>query len=189
MLACRPVVVLDDPSGATSAPEPLLAAFVHEERLADAPVPEATPVVALTADPLGRASGTSAGRRISRIVPSMGDEFDAGTDPPGDAVTTGAETATMDQLLELAALAARAGLGDTDRVLSGRWLLSPAGAATGLLAPPACGAGVVLVNNRPGPVLEAGRRRAGHGGRAPRPPPAAGPPPAGLDPRAADAAR
>ena len=33
----------------------------------------------------------------------MGDEFDAGSDHPGDAVTTGAETATMDQLLELAA--------------------------------------------------------------------------------------
>lgn len=128
---------------------PLVAAFVSEERLADAPVAEATPVVALTADPLGRAS-RDLGRasNFSKIVPSMGDEFDAGADPPGDAVTAGVETATMGRLLELAAaLAARTGLGDTDRILSGRWLLTPAGAAAGLLAPLASGAGVVLISN------------------------------------------
>jgi uncharacterized protein (TIGR03089 family) len=128
---------------------PLVAAFVHEGRLADAPVPEATPVVALTADPLGRA-GRDLGRahNFSRIVPSMGDIFDASADPPGDAVTAGVETATMDQLLErAAALAGRTGLTDSDRLLSGRPLLTPDGAAAGLLAPLACGAGVVLVNN------------------------------------------
>jgi uncharacterized protein (TIGR03089 family) len=43
----------------------LVAAFVDEERLADAPVPEATPVVALTADPLGRA-----GRDLGRARPA-----------------------------------------------------------------------------------------------------------------------
>ena len=104
------VVVLDDPSGATSAPRtpPVVAAFVHEERLADAPVPEATPVVALTADLLGRASrDLGRAQNFSRIVPSMGDEFDAGTDPRRRRHHR-AETATMDQLLELAAaLAAR----------------------------------------------------------------------------------
>jgi uncharacterized protein (TIGR03089 family) len=128
---------------------PLVAAFVHEERLADAPVPKATPVIALTADPLGRAArDLGRAQNFSRIVPSMGDEFDASTDPPGDAVTAGAETATMGELLEsAAALAARTGLGDTDRLLSGRWLLTPAGAAAGLLAPLARGAGVVLVSN------------------------------------------
>jgi uncharacterized protein (TIGR03089 family) len=135
-----------DPGGPVP---PLVAAFVHEQRLADAAVPEATSVVALTADPLGRA-GRDLGRaqNFSSIVPSMGDEFDAGADPPGDAVTAGAETATMDQLLErAAALAARTGLGDTDRLLSGRSLLTPAGAVAGLLAPLACGAGVVLVGS------------------------------------------
>jgi uncharacterized protein (TIGR03089 family) len=126
---------------------PLAAAFVHEERLADAPVPEATPVVALTADPLGRPGGDlGRAQNFSRIVPSMGDVFDADTGPPGDALTAGAETATMDQLLErAAALAARTGLGDADRLLSGRPLLTAAGAAAGLLAPFAAGAGVVLI--------------------------------------------
>jgi uncharacterized protein (TIGR03089 family) len=139
-------VVKLDPGGPVP---PLVAAFVHEERLADAPVPEATPVVALTADPLGR-PGRDLGRaqNFSRIVPSMGDVFDADTGPPGDALTAGAETATMDQLLErAAALAARTGLGTSDRLLSGRSLVTPAGAVAGLLAPLACGAGVVLVNN------------------------------------------
>jgi uncharacterized protein (TIGR03089 family) len=145
------VVALDSSGGRQAPPRtpPLVAAFVAEERLADVPVPEAIPVVALTADPLGRA-GHDLGRaqNFSRIVPSMGDVFDAGADPPGDAVTAGVETATMGRLLELAAaLAARTGLGDTDRVLSGRWLLPPAGAAAGLLAPLASGAGVVLVSN------------------------------------------
>jgi uncharacterized protein (TIGR03089 family) len=128
---------------------PLVAAFVHEERLAHWPVPEATPLVALTADPLGRPAGDlGRAQNFSRIVPSMGDHFDAGTDPPGDALTIGATTATMDQLLErAAALAARTGLGDSDRLLSGRFLLNPDGAAAGLLAPLACGAGVVLVHN------------------------------------------
>jgi uncharacterized protein (TIGR03089 family) len=128
---------------------PLVAAFVHEERLAHWPVPEATPLVALTADPLGRPAGDlGRAQNFSRIVPSMGDHFDADAGPPGDALTIGATTATMDQLLErAAALAARTGLGDSDRLLSGRFLLNPDGAAAGLLAPLARGAGVVLVNN------------------------------------------
>jgi uncharacterized protein (TIGR03089 family) len=128
---------------------PLVAAFVHEERLADASVPGATPVVALTADPLGRPAGDlGRAQNFSRIVPSMGDVFDADTGPPGDALTAGAGTATVDQLLErAAALAARTGLGDGDRLLSGRRLLTPAGAAAGLLAPLVQGAGVVLVND------------------------------------------
>ena len=126
-----------------------MAAFVHEARLEHAPVPEATPVVALTADPLGRPGGDlGRAQSFSRIVPSMADAFDGGTDPPGDALTVGDGTATMGQLLaSAAALAARTSLGDTDRLLSGRPLLDPAGAAAGLLAPLACGAGVVLVSN------------------------------------------
>ena len=54
----------------------------------------------------------------------------------------------MAELLErAAALAARTGLGDGDRLLSGRPLLTVRGAAAGLLAPFLGGAGVVLVNN------------------------------------------
>jgi len=53
----------------------------------------------------------------------------------------------MAQLLErAAALAARTGLGDADRLLSGRRLLTADGAVAGLLAPFAYGAGVVLVS-------------------------------------------
>ena len=128
---------------------PLVAAFVHEERLAGAPVPEATPVVALTADPLGRA-GRDLGRaqNFSRIVASMGDDFDGGPGPDGAALVAGGEAVTMAGLLErAAALAGRTSLTDADRLLSGRPLLTPAGAAAGLLAPLASGAGVVLVHH------------------------------------------
>jgi uncharacterized protein (TIGR03089 family) len=133
----------------SGTPEHLVAAFVHEERLADVPVPEGTPVVALVADPLGRA-GRDLGRaqNFSRIVPSMADDFDGGPGPDGDALVAGGEAVTMAGLLErAAALAGRTGLTDADRLLSGRPLLTPAGAAAGLLAPLAAGAGVVLVHN------------------------------------------
>ena len=138
------VVALD-----SGTPGNLVAAFVHEERLAGAPVPEATPVVAFTADPLGR-PGRDLGRaqNFSRVVPTMGDEFDGGPDPAGAALTAGGAAATMPELLEeAAALAERTGLADSDRLLSGRPLLTPAGVVAGLLAPLAYGAGVVLVNN------------------------------------------
>jgi uncharacterized protein (TIGR03089 family) len=137
------VVVLDpgqlDPSG-------LVAAFVWEEHLAaTAAGLGEIPVVAVGADLLGR-GGHDLGRALSfaRIVPSMGDHFDGGPDP-GDALVASGETATMADLLgRAAALAARTGLGDGDRLLSGRPLLTPDGAAAGLLAPFAAGAGVVL---------------------------------------------
>jgi acyl-CoA synthetase (AMP-forming)/AMP-acid ligase II len=59
----------------------------------------------------------------------------------------------MAELLERAtALAARTGLTDADRMLSGRRLLTVGGAAAGLLAPFVAGAGVVL-----GRDLESGR--------------------------------
>ena len=136
------VVALD-----SGTPENLVAAFVHEERLADVAVPEAIPVVALTADPLGRPRrDLGRAQSFSGIVPSMADEFDSGTDPDGDALVAGGEAVTMPGLLELAAtLAERTGLGDTDRLLSGRPLLTAGGAAAGLLAPLVRGAGVVLV--------------------------------------------
>jgi uncharacterized protein (TIGR03089 family) len=132
-----------------AAPPDLVAAFVHEERLGDVSVPDGVPVIALTADPLGRAGRDLGGaRNFSGIVPSMGDVFDDAADPPGDALDAGGATATMDGLLErTAALAARTGLGSDDRLLSGRRLLSADGVVAGLLAPLASGAGVVLVND------------------------------------------
>jgi uncharacterized protein (TIGR03089 family) len=137
-------VVALDPDGAA---EDLAAAFVREELLAGAaPALEGTPVVALTADLLGRAT-SDLGRALSfsRVVPTMGDLFEAGPDPAGDALVTGEGAATMAELLErAAALAARTGLTDADRMLSGRRLLGVDGAVAGLLAPFAAGAGVVL---------------------------------------------
>ena len=129
-------------------PPDLVAAFVHEERLDEIGVPGNVPVLALAADPLGRAA-RDLGRalNISGIVPSMGDVVTDAADPPGDALIAGGESATMEQLLQrAAALAARTGLGEDDRLLSGRRLLTADGAVAGLLAPFAYGAGVVLVS-------------------------------------------
>jgi uncharacterized protein (TIGR03089 family) len=131
------------------APPDLVAAFVPEERLGDAPAGDQLPLFALTADPLGRA-GRDLGRarNFSGIVPSMGDVFDDAADPPGDALVAADGTATIDGLLErTAAFVARTGLGEGDRLLSGRRLLTVDGAVAGLLAPLAAGAGVVLVHD------------------------------------------
>jgi uncharacterized protein (TIGR03089 family) len=143
-------VVALDPASPDPPPEGLVAAFVWEEHLAA--VTDALggiPVVAVGADLLGR-GGHDLGQALSfaRLVPSMGDHFDGGADPAGDALAAGGKAATMAGLVDrAAALAARTGLGDSDRILSGRPLLTPAGAAAGLLAPFAAGAGVVLVSN------------------------------------------
>jgi uncharacterized protein (TIGR03089 family) len=142
-------VVALEPSGGRQAPPRtppgLVAAFVVEEQL---PLDD-VPVVALTAGVFGRPE-RDLGRALnfSRIVPSMGDDFETGPDPAGDALTAGGATATMADLLgRAAALADRTGLGDADRLLSGRRLLTPDGAAAGLLAPLLRGAGVVRVAN------------------------------------------
>jgi uncharacterized protein (TIGR03089 family) len=140
-------VVVLDPAAPDPPPDGLVGAFVWEEHLAaTAAGLGEVPVVAVGADLLGR-GGRDLGRALSfaRLVPSMGDVFDGGADPAGDALTAGGGTATMADLLgRAAALAARTGLGDGDRLLSGRPLLTPDGAAAGLLAPFAAGAGVVL---------------------------------------------
>jgi uncharacterized protein (TIGR03089 family) len=137
------VVALDQPD----VPEGLAAAFVREELLAGAAdALEGTPLVALTADLLGRAT-RDLGRALnfSRVVPAMGDLFDAGPDPAGDALVAGDGVATMAELVgRAAALADRTGLTAADRMLSGRRLLSLGGAVAGLLAPFTTGAGVVL---------------------------------------------
>jgi uncharacterized protein (TIGR03089 family) len=180
------VVALDPPD---VVPDGLAAAFVREELLAGAgDALEGTPLVALTADLLGRA-GHDLGRALnfSRVVPAMGDRFEAGPDPAGHALVAGDGSATMADLLDRAAgLAARTGLTDADRMLSGRRLLTVGGAAAGLLAPFTSGAGVVL-----GRDLEPGRfwkRVADERVAVAVLDPdqaaavlAAGPPPAGLD--------
>jgi len=71
--------------------------------------------------------------------------------PSGGHGATGgqgpAPAATMAGLLGAAArVVGRTALGDRDRLLSGLRLLTPAGAATGLLAPLGSGAGVVLAS-------------------------------------------
>ena len=76
----------------------------------------------------------------------MGDVFDADSGPPGDALTAGARRRPWTSCWSGGRPAARTGLADSDRLLSGRPLLTPA-AVAGLLALLACGAGVVLVNN------------------------------------------
>jgi acyl-CoA synthetase (AMP-forming)/AMP-acid ligase II len=140
-----------DPSGRTppnrADPPGLVAAFVREEFLAGAAAAlGGTPRVVLTADLLGRGDHDLGGAPpYARVVPAMGDHFLGDADPQGDALTAGGEAATWAGLLDrAAALTARTGLGGADRVLSGRPLLAPAGAAAGLLAPFVAGAGVVL---------------------------------------------
>jgi uncharacterized protein (TIGR03089 family) len=140
-------VVAIDPASPDQPTNLFAAAFVREEFLdATAAALDGTTVVALTADLAGR-GGHELGRALSyaRAVPSMGDVFQGGPDPGGDALTAGGETATMAGLLErAAALADRTGLGDGDRLLSTRPLLTVRGAAAGLVAPFLGGAGVVL---------------------------------------------
>jgi uncharacterized protein (TIGR03089 family) len=132
------------------------ATFVDEEWAAEAAAvlaaaPGRPALVALTADLAGRSEhDLGAARNFARVVPAMGDRFPGAADPEGDAlqlVPGPAPAATMAGLLgEAARVAGRTGLGDRDRLLSGLRLLTPAGAATGLLAPFAGGAGVVLAS-------------------------------------------
>jgi uncharacterized protein (TIGR03089 family) len=140
------VVALDEGAADLSG---LVAAFVHEERLdAVGAAPAGTTVVALSADVLGRVGQDLGGAvAFSRVVPGMGDLFEGGPDPGGAALAAGGRAATMGELLgRAAALAGRTGLTGADRLLSGRPLLTVDGVVAGLLAPFACGAGVVLVN-------------------------------------------
>jgi uncharacterized protein (TIGR03089 family) len=144
------VVALDPAAPDPPPPDPLVAAFVWEEHLpAVAAALDEVPLVAVTADRLGRAA-SDPGRALvyANVVPGMGDLFPAGPDPAGVALDAGGEAATMaDLLARAAALAERTGLGDTDRLLSGRPLLTVDGAVAGLVAPFLRGAGVVLARD------------------------------------------
>jgi uncharacterized protein (TIGR03089 family) len=142
----------------------VVAAFVREERVGEAvsvlaAAPAGPALVALTADLAGRSDhDLAAALNFTRVVPSMGDLFTDAADPPGEALrvvparapgdpgaTAVGGAVTMAELLGEAARVARGtGLHDRDRLLSGLPLLTPAGAATGLLTPFGSGAGVVL---------------------------------------------
>jgi uncharacterized protein (TIGR03089 family) len=154
------VVAVDPDAGGAALAEALgggvAAAFVREERAAEAAgvLAAGAALVALTADLAGRsAHDLGAALNFARVVPSMGDLFPAAADPEGEALRVvpaapaggPGGAATMGELLaEAARLAGGTGLRDRDRLLSGLPLLTPAGAATGLLAPFGSGAGVVL---------------------------------------------
>jgi uncharacterized protein (TIGR03089 family) len=162
------VVAVDPDAGASALAAALgaggvAAAFVREDRVAEAAgVLEAAPatpaLVAITADLAGRSEhDLAAALNFTRVVPSMADLFAAPADPPGEALrvvpaaptggAAGGGAATMGELLgEAARVAGGTGLHDRDRLLSGLPLLTPAGAAAGLLAPFGSGAGVVLAN-------------------------------------------
>jgi uncharacterized protein (TIGR03089 family) len=155
------------PAAVAAAVEGAVAAFVREEWVAEAAASagRGTTLVALTADLAGRSErDLGAALRFARAVPSMGDVFTGDADPPAEAfrlvpapaaageaaareaAAGGGEAVTMGGLLgEAALLVERTGLGEGDRLLSGRGLLSPGGAVAGLLAPFGAGAGVVLV--------------------------------------------
>jgi uncharacterized protein (TIGR03089 family) len=154
------VVAVDPDAGGAALAAALgaggvVAAFVREERVAEAAgvlaaAPARPPLVALTADLAGRSEhDLGAALNFTRVVPSMGDLFTAAADPEGEALrwVPAGEAATMGELLgEAARLAGGTGLHDRDRLLSSLPLLTPAGAATGLLAPLGSGAGVVLAS-------------------------------------------
>jgi len=158
------VVAVDPDAGAAALAAALgaggvAAAFVREERAAEAAAvlaaaPAGPALVALTADLAGRsAHDLGAALSFTRVVPSMGDLFAVAADPRGEALrwvpdaAAAGGAATMAELLgEAARLAGGTGLHDRDRLLSGLPLLTPAGAATGLLAPFGSGAGVVLAS-------------------------------------------
>jgi uncharacterized protein (TIGR03089 family) len=154
------VVAVDPDAGGAALAAALgaggvVAAFVREERVAEAAgvlaaAPARPPLVALTADLAGRSEhDLGAALNFTRVVPSMGDLFTAAADPEGEALrwVPAGEAATMGELLgEAARLAGGTGLHDRDRLLSSLPLLTPTGAATGLLAPLGSGAGVVLAS-------------------------------------------
>jgi len=156
------VVAVDPDAGGSALAAALgggvAAAFVREERVAEAAgvlaaAPARPALVALTADLAGRsAHDLGAALNFTRVVPAMGDLFAGAADPQGEALrlalaAPAGGAATMAELLgEAARLAGGTGLHDGDRLLSGLPLLTPTGAATGLLAPFGSGAGVVLAS-------------------------------------------
>ncbi len=149
----------DAPRGAVAdllAEAGCVAAFVHEDLLAEAPsrFPAAGPrptLVAVTSDLLGRGAVDLGGAvPFARVVPGMPDHFDAEAAEPGaEALLTvdggSAHRWTQAALIDAAVgLGERLGLAAGDRLYSGLGLQTAAGVVTGLALPLAAGPGVVL---------------------------------------------
>ena len=129
--------------------------FAHEDLLAearellgDAGLPA---LLAITADPLGRAAGDLGDAwPFARVVPSMPDHFDPEDQRQGDrpallAAGRDDRGRTQAELLAAAAeLRGRLGLSDADRLYSGLGLDTVEGVTAGLALPLLAGAGVVL---------------------------------------------
>jgi uncharacterized protein (TIGR03089 family) len=137
------------------------AVFAREDLLAEArellgggdpPAVAARPaLLAITADPLGRAAGDLGDALpFARMVPSMPDHFDPEDQRHGDrpallAAGQGDRGRSQAELLAAAAgLRGRLGLSDADRLYSGLGLDTLEGVTAGLALPLAAGAGVVL---------------------------------------------
>jgi uncharacterized protein (TIGR03089 family) len=117
-------------------------------------------LLAVTADPLGRAAGDLGDALpFARVVPSMPDHFDPDGGGQGDrpallAAGRGDRGRSQAELLAAAAeLAGRLGLSDADRLYSGLGLDTLEGVTAGLALPLAAGAGVVLAADSSPEVL------------------------------------
>jgi len=120
-------------------PVEVAAVFAREERLGEvvSAVP-AVPVVALTADWLGRPSGDLAGvLNFARVVAAMSDAFEGEVEPEAEAEIEGL-SATAAGMIERVALTDRARLHTSLPVQSSHGLV------TAVVAPLRAGAGVVL---------------------------------------------
>ena len=146
---------------AGSSQEGVAAVFAREERLGEVSAMATVPVVALTADWLGRPAGDLGGaRNFARAAAAMGDHFEfegAAEGDGGPAAEAAAEAAALVELGEPLALASglagRLVLGERDRLHTSLPVEGPPGAVAALLAPLLAGAGVVLeaaVDPRPG---------------------------------------
>jgi uncharacterized protein (TIGR03089 family) len=108
-------------------------------------------LLAVTADPLGRAAGDLGDALpFARVVPSMPDHFDPEDQRQGDrpallAAGQGDRGRSQAELLAAAAeLRGRLGLSDADRLYSGLGLDTLEGVTAGLALPLTAGGGVVL---------------------------------------------
>ena len=143
------------------------ACFVHEELLAEVPSRfegAPPPLLAVTADPLGRPAGDLAGALpFARLAASMPDHFD-GDEPPAAAEALlllaapgGHRRWTLGQLVETAMeVGERLGVREGDRLYSGLGLDDADGVLAGVAVPLVRGAGVVLERD---PVPAELRRR------------------------------
>jgi uncharacterized protein (TIGR03089 family) len=147
------IAALFPPGAAGAVPAEVAAVFVREERLGELAVPPSVPVLALTADWLGRPAVDLGGaRNFARAVAAMGDHFDA-EEAAGQAVE--GDPGIGMRLGVAARMVERLGLTQDDRLYLGVPPWDPLGAVAAGLVPLLAGAGVVL--EALGPAVDAGR--------------------------------